>query len=77
MSLNSYNFRSYSHFRYTRKLNLEKLGVHTSRPWCSLALNRVLLTLELEYLLLHPVFTKCTSGAFAAWQILSDCVLIV
>lgn len=51
-------------------------GVQTPRAWYSLALNRIILTLELEHLLLHPVFTRCVSSAFAAWQILSDCVLI-
>lgn len=45
---------------------------------CNLALNRVILSLEPERLLLHPVFSVClcVSSAFAAWQILSDRVLI-
>lgn len=79
MSSNSYNnSRSYSHFRYTQKLNLERLKIlmEFTHPGHSTVWPLIALTLELEHLLLHPVFTSCISSAFAAWQILSDCVLI-
>lgn len=71
--LNFYNTsrRYYSYFRWTQKIKPQetvwfawvqapKHGVQSGLKW-------VILILEPEHLLLHPVFTMCISSALAAW----------